>query len=86
VKPPVDRLSPVDSVVVHPGTIRLEPMTAATGTPYQRLVTFLDRLDQIPQKVEVVGMSVAAEPGGRFSAQLDLQLWVRKQNEKSPAK
>ena len=61
-------------------------MTAATGTPYQRLVTFLDRLDQIPQKVEVVGMSVAAEPGGRFSAQLDLQLWVRKQNEKSPAK
>ena len=74
VKPPVDKLSPVDSVVVHPGTIRLEPMTAATGTPYQRLVTFLDRLDQIPQKVEVVGMSVAAEPGGRFSAQLDLQL------------
>jgi hypothetical protein len=86
VRPPVERLSPVETVAVHPASIRIEPVGNSMVPPYRRLLSLLERLDRIPQKVEVVGVSVSSESAARFSAQLELQLWVRKPNEKPAPK
>lgn len=53
---------------------------------YPRLVSFLDKLEQLTNKVEVSGFSAACDKPASGSAQVELQFWVRDNHDKDPGK
>lgn len=84
-----ESLSPDPSIAVYPAVLKLTaaPDGSEKTTPFSRLMTFLEAFDALPQKVEIVGLSVLSEHDTSVStAILELQFWTRKSNEKPAAK
>lgn len=84
-----DHTPAVPRVKVLSTVMRLQSLpTAKTNGPgfYPRLVSFLDKLEQLTNKVEVSGFSAACDKPASGSAQVELQFWVRDNHDKDPGK
>jgi hypothetical protein len=74
----------IPRVEVHGASVRLQLLKklAETNTPpFQRIVSFLDRLGQLSNKVEVTSVTASGNRSGVGAAQIDLQFWARKPDE-----
>lgn len=79
----------VPRVKVLSTVLRLQSMPTQTTNGsafYPRLVSFLDKLEQLTNKVEVSGFSAACDKPASGSAQVELQFWVRDNHDKDPGK
>lgn len=79
----------VPRVKVLSTVLRLQsmPTQITNGSAfYPRLVSFLDKLEQMTNKVEVSGFSAACDKPASGSAQVELQFWVRDNHDKDPGK
>ena len=85
-----DRGSIVPQVIVHSSLLRIQVLTQKGSTNdlslFPRLLPLLDKIDQLTNKVEITALSVAADRNGSASAQLELQFWIRKSDEKDSRK
>ncbi|MBI3871420.1 MAG: hypothetical protein HY299_23045 [Verrucomicrobia bacterium] len=85
-----ERAPIVPQVTIHSSLVRIQPLVQkgrTNATPmYSRLLPFLAKLDELTNKVEISAISVAADRNGAASAQLELQFWVRKGDEKHSGK
>ena len=88
--PNVDRTPVAPEVSVLASLLRIQASNAkykTNGVPiYSRLLPFLDKLDQLTNKVEITSMAVVGDRFGAVSAQLELQFWLRKADEKASGK
>lgn len=82
-----DHTPTVPRVKVFSTVMRLQSTPTTNGNGfYPRLVSFLDKLEQLTNKVEVSGFSAACDKPTSGSAQVELQFWVRDNHDKDPGK
>lgn len=84
-----ERTPVVPRVKVLSTVLRLQPLPTRSpvdGGLYPRMVSLLEKLEQLTNKVEVSGLSAASEKAGSGSAQLELQFWVREPHDKDSGK
>lgn len=78
-----------DRYVVLSGTLRLMGFhhEDPNASPYNRVLRLLGQIDQLPYKVEVIGLTAVGERDASVSSgSIDLQFWIRKPNDKLPTK
>lgn len=84
-----EKAAPAGRYLVLFGTLRLLGFHSddPNASAYNRLLRVLDQIDQLPYKVEVIGLTAMGERDASVaSVSIDLQFWIRKPNDKLPAR